>query len=135
MGNIGLYYVCYRLSCLGSNVMPTSRNAKGVDIIAYGKDGSCTRTLQVMALSKRHAVGLGKNPANLVAQYVVVCRFVQRKPPEQPECFVLTGEEARLLCHPSGQDGKISYWLEPLQYEAPKFLKQWNRLHEDKGED
>jgi hypothetical protein len=27
VGNIGLYYVCYRLSCFGWNAMPTARNA------------------------------------------------------------------------------------------------------------
>ena len=31
-GNIGLYYTCYQLSRLGWNVMPTSRNARGIDI-------------------------------------------------------------------------------------------------------
>jgi hypothetical protein len=40
VGNVGLYYVCYRLSCLGWNVMPTARNARGVDILIYrsGRD-------------------------------------------------------------------------------------------------
>ncbi len=33
--NAGLYYTCYPLSLLGWNVMPTARNARGVDIIAY----------------------------------------------------------------------------------------------------
>jgi hypothetical protein len=39
VGNIGMYYVCYQLSRLGWNVMPTARNAKGVDITAYSPDG------------------------------------------------------------------------------------------------
>lgn len=29
--NVGLYYACYGLSQNGWNVMPTARNAKGVD--------------------------------------------------------------------------------------------------------
>jgi hypothetical protein len=33
-GNTGLYYCCYRLSLLGWNVMPTARNARGVDILS-----------------------------------------------------------------------------------------------------
>ena len=37
-GNIGLYYVCYRLSRRGWNVMPTARNARGIDMIAYNKN-------------------------------------------------------------------------------------------------
>ena len=34
-GNAGLYYVCYELTKRGWNVLPTSRNAKGVDIVIY----------------------------------------------------------------------------------------------------
>ena len=35
VGNGGLYFAAYRLSKMGWNVMPTSRNARGVDILAY----------------------------------------------------------------------------------------------------
>jgi hypothetical protein len=31
IGNIGMYYAAYRLSQQGWNVMPTARNARGVD--------------------------------------------------------------------------------------------------------
>jgi hypothetical protein len=125
VGNIGLYYVCYRLSRLAWNVMPTSRNAKGVDILAYGEDGSRKLTFQVKALSKRTAVGLGKNPDHLIADYLVVCRYVQREP---PQCFILAPEEVKRLCHPSGRGKEARYWLEPLQYEAPEFLDNWKRI-------
>jgi hypothetical protein len=40
VGNVGLYYCCYRLSLLGWKVMPTARNARGIDIIAYSADAS-----------------------------------------------------------------------------------------------
>jgi len=40
VGNVGLYYVCSRLSCLGWNVMPTARNARGVDSLIYSQDAS-----------------------------------------------------------------------------------------------
>jgi hypothetical protein len=36
-GNIGIDYACYMLSRMGWNVMPTARNARGIDIIAYNK--------------------------------------------------------------------------------------------------
>jgi hypothetical protein len=35
VGNIGMFYAAYRLSQHGWNVMPTSRNARGVDLLAY----------------------------------------------------------------------------------------------------
>ena len=47
-GNLGLYYCCYKLSLLGWNVMPTARNARGVDIIAYSSDASRFQGIQVI---------------------------------------------------------------------------------------
>jgi hypothetical protein len=38
IGNIGLYYACYRLSLFGWNVLPTSRNTKGIDIFIFSQD-------------------------------------------------------------------------------------------------
>src|SRR5277367_1271042 len=52
VGNIGLFYVCHQLSRMGWNVMPTARNAKGVDILIYSQDASQTHTVQVKTLSK-----------------------------------------------------------------------------------
>jgi hypothetical protein len=40
VGNIGMYYAAYRLSQQGWNVMPTSRNARGVDMLIYGVKAS-----------------------------------------------------------------------------------------------
>ena len=48
VGNVGLYYVCYKLSLCGWNVLPTSRNAKGIDIVAYNQDATRTLTIQVL---------------------------------------------------------------------------------------
>ena len=111
VGNIGLYYVCYQLSLRGWNVMPTSRNAKGVDIVAYSDDGSRKLTFQVKALSKRHAVSLGKNLSNWNADFLVVCRYVQK---EKPECFILSPDDVKQHCHPSGKDDKLAFWLDVI---------------------
>ena len=55
-GNVGLYYTCYHLSRMGWNVMPTARNARGIDLIAYNQDGSKFIGVQVKSLSKRNPV-------------------------------------------------------------------------------
>ena len=60
VGNAGMYYVCYRLSLLGWNAMPTSRNAKGVDIVAYSPDGNAFVGIQVKTLSSPTHVPIGK---------------------------------------------------------------------------
>jgi hypothetical protein len=124
VGNVGLYYVCYRLSLRGWNVMPTSRNARGVDVIAYSQDAEHKVAIQVKALSKRNAVGLGKC-ASLIADWLVVCRYVQR---EKPECFILNPSETEKLSHPSGKAPKVSYWIEARDYEAHCFLDRWERI-------
>jgi len=33
VGNAGMYFAAYRLSQMGWNVMPTSRNARGIDFL------------------------------------------------------------------------------------------------------
>src|SRR5207245_8832119 len=74
VGNIGLYYVCYRLSRLGWNAMPTARNARGIDVLAYSQDGSRTVTVQVKALSKRNPVPIGAKTDALIADSVLIVR-------------------------------------------------------------
>src|SRR3954469_11788578 len=95
-GNAGLYYCCYRLSRLGWNVMPTARNARGIDILAYSDDAVRTLTIQVKSLSKRSPVPLGNKLENLFADFVVICRHVMR---DQPECYILTPAECKQLAH------------------------------------
>src|SRR5829696_9035487 len=84
VGNVGLFYVCYKLSRLGWNVMPTARNARGVDVVSYSQDAAVTLTIQVKALSRRSPVPLGGNLDHLFASFVVICRHVIQ---EHPECF------------------------------------------------
>jgi hypothetical protein len=71
-GNIGLYYVCYELSKLGWNVLPTSRNTKGVDLVMF--DNKRKYTLQVKALSYRNPVIFGRR-FSVDADYLVIVRI------------------------------------------------------------
>ena len=82
VGNVGLYYVCYRLSRLGWNVMPTARNARGVDILIYSQDATRTSSIQVKALSQRNPVPLGPRRERLFGDFFVVCRSVASETPE-----------------------------------------------------
>jgi hypothetical protein len=67
IGNIGLFYVCYKLSLFGWNVMPTSRNTKGIDIIIFSQNASQKISIQVKTLSQRNPVPLGTRLDNFVA--------------------------------------------------------------------
>ena len=125
VGNIGLYFVCYRLSRAGWNVMPTSRNARGIDLVAYNHDASHTLTLQVKALSRPSPVPLGSNLDRFFGDFVVVCRNVVT---DSPECFVLTPEEVRSRAHRGEKEGRVSFWLQPRDYACEEFREAWHRI-------
>jgi hypothetical protein len=125
VGNIGLYYVCYKLSVLGWNVMPTARNARGVDIVAYGHDAVRMCSIQVKALSKKNPVPLGGDMAHLIAAWFVICRDTAA---QCPECFVMELSEVKERAHRLEKNGKVSYWLEPKDYAQKQYLEAWTRL-------
>ncbi len=117
-GNVGLYYCCYKLSRLGWNVMPTARNARGVDIIAYSGDASRFIGIQVKALSKRNPVPLGTSLDNCMGDYWVIINKVAS---EAPSTFILKPSEVKSLAHRSEKNGRVSFWLQPNSYEQPQF--------------
>jgi len=100
--------------------MPTSRNAKGIDILGYDQTGKRTITVQVKALSKRNPVPLGAEPKNLIAKFIIIARHVAA---ETPEFFIARTSDIRDRIHEAHKDGKTSYWLQPKDYEG--FRDQW----------
>ncbi len=123
VGNIGLYYVCYELSRRGWNVLTTSRNARGVDVVIYNQSGTETHTIQVKSLAGRNAVG-GMNPENQIAEFLIVCRKVFE---DKPECFIARIDEIKnLITSNVGKDGKTKYWLNYKNYE--QFREKWDEI-------
>ena len=104
-GNAGLYYVAYHLSLLGWNVMPTARNARGIDLIAYDATGTNFLGVQVKALSKRNAVPLPTDLDRLMGDWWVIVMNVATG----PVAYIMTPEEVRNASHPSGVDGNVSF--------------------------
>jgi len=124
VANTGLYYVCYRLSQLGWNAMPTARNARGIDILAYSHDGKKTITIQVKALSKRRAVPLGTHLDNLIAEVFVICCGVG--PDSAPECFVMPTKTIRSRAA-RDRSGKRAYWLDTARYSSKTYRESWEK--------
>jgi hypothetical protein len=125
-GNVGLYYVCYKLSRLGWNAMPTARNAKGVDIIAY--DEGCTRKvgIQVKTLSARDPVPLGKSIDSLMGDLWIIVNDVDK----DPCVFIMKPQEVQERAHRGEKDGRVSFWLQPKSYETDAFRDKWERLEQ-----
>jgi hypothetical protein len=92
--------------------MPTSRNAKGIDIILYSQDGRQKYTVQVKSLKQKNPVPLGKSLETFFADYLIICVNVLN----EPELFVTTPTQIRQKIHKGEKDGRISYWLQPKDY-------------------
>jgi hypothetical protein len=124
-GNVGLYYCCYRLSLLGWNVMPTARNARGVDIIAYTR-GITPRFIgvQVKTLSKRNPVPLGTSLNKCMGDFWIIVTKVATA----PTAFLLLPGEVTAGAREMTKDGRVSYWLQPAAYEHVEFREAWHRL-------
>lgn len=123
VGNVGLYYICYELSKRGWNVLPTSRNARGIDLVIYNQSASYKLTIQIKALSNKSPVPFGSNLDNLIADYIIICRKIFE---ERPEIFIAKAEEVRPRIHQGIKDGKKSYWLQPKGYEV--FRDKWDKI-------
>jgi hypothetical protein len=123
-GNLGLYYCCYRLSLLGWNVMPTARNARGVDIIAYSRDTTRFIGVQVKALSERTPVPLGTTLEKVLGDFWVIINKVA----SSPSAFILLPSEVKKRAHRGEKDGRISFWLQPVAYDQDRFRDAWERI-------
>ncbi|MBC7099839.1 hypothetical protein H5T52_12180 [Candidatus Bipolaricaulota bacterium] len=124
VGNAGLYYACYRLCLLGWNVMPTARNARGIDIVAYSTDGKRFLGIQVKSLGKQAPVPLGSSVESLMGDFWVIVTKIAA----EPTAYILTPYEVRKLAHRGERDGRLSFWLQPVAYAAPEYREAWDRI-------
>lgn len=131
IGNTGLYYVCYKLSRLGWNVMPTARNARGIDLLIYSQDAERKHTVQVKALSRNSPVPLGGKLDGLFGDFFVICRNIGS---DEPECFVLKPKEVASGAHRGEKEGRVTYWLQPKAYAIDKFREGWHRIGKGSAE-
>jgi hypothetical protein len=73
--------------------MPTSRNAKGVDLIIYNHDAKKRHTIQVKALTNKIPVPLGNSLDSLqMNDYLIICTGVYAN---QLEVFIAKPDEIK----------------------------------------
>jgi hypothetical protein len=104
--------------------MPTARNARGIDIVAYNRSGSRFLGVQVKAFSKRAPVPLGTSLDELMGDYWVIVNRIAT----EPAVFILSPEEVRQRAHRGEKDGRISFWLQPGSYDKDDFRDAWHRI-------
>lgn len=123
-GNIGLYWTCFSLSRMGWNVLPTSRNARGIDAIAHNDDCGRMVSLQVKTLQRRNAVPLGSSLEKVMGDYWVI--VINGSP--VPQAYILTAMEVKELANRNERDGRVSYWLEKTDYQNDEYSEAWGRI-------
>lgn len=121
-GNVGLFFVCYKLSRRGWNVLPTSRNAKGIDILAYGSQGERILTIQAKGFTGIESVGPFKKESEVLADFYIVVSHVY----ENPLTYILTKDEVK--SHLTPPKGDNVYWLNPEDYKLPEFFEKWDKI-------
>lgn len=104
--------------------MPTSRNARGVDIIAYNRDCSKMISIQVKTLSRRNPVPLGKSLEKVMGDFWIIVNDVA----SEPKTYIMLPQEVKELAHRGEKNGKVSYWLQPKAYCIDKFHEAWYRI-------
>lgn len=109
---------------MGWNAMPTARNARGVDIIAYNRDCSRMISIQVKTLSKKNAVPLGSTLDKVMGDYWVVINQAI----SQPQTYILLPCEVKTLAHKTEKNESVSYWLEITSYCKQQYHEAWNRI-------
>jgi hypothetical protein len=127
-GNVGLFYTCYQLSLLGWNVMPTSRNARGIDILIYSHDAKKKHTIQVKTRSEvPSTVSLD---AGVCADFVVIVNLSS----ESPESFILKKFHVKKLARlqSEGEKKKMCLVLARRRYANKRFREKWKQ-HIGKG--
>ena len=131
VGNIGMYFVCHKLSLMGWNVMPTARNARGIDIVVYGDSCDEFFGIQVKALSKRDPVPLGNSLDNIMGDYWII---VNNAVNDKCAAFVMKPDKVKQLAQRSkkkDKSGKFSYWLQPTTYDTDEFKEKWCTIGRD----
>ena len=132
VGNTGMYYVCYQLSRMGLNVMPTARNARGVDVIAYSLDSGKYCGIQVKTLSCRNVVPLGNDLNKISGDFWVVVILPQTESPDSPTIYVLTPGNVKDLSHrTTNEKGVVSFWLKPNKYR--EYENNWDIIRKKLG--
>ena len=125
VGNVGLFHVCYKLSRLGWNAMPTSRNARGIDVISFSMDGKHMLTFQVKTLSKKGPVSVGTSLDEIMGDFWII---VSDAASDSPKCYVLLPHEVRALATQREKNGQVSYWLPLKSYAVEEFEERWSRV-------
>jgi hypothetical protein len=80
--------------------------------------------VQVKALSKRDPAPLGKNLEKCMGDFWIIVNKVATS----TSAFILLPSEVKAGAHRGEKDGRVSFWLQPANYEQEPFREAWQRI-------
>jgi hypothetical protein len=78
----------------------------------------------VKALSKRNPVPLGTSLDKIMGDFWVIVNKVATS----PSAFILLPSEVRASAHRGEKEGRVSFWLQPTDYDQEQFREAWERI-------
>ena len=111
IGNAGIFYVAYKLTTLGWNVLLTSRNTKGPDMIVFSHSGKKKHTVQVKSSTKIRDVNIGKHKNFCLNDFAVFCVNLKSG---KPSMYI--SETANFIHNPSNAGS----YIKPKNYKKYK---------------
>ena len=123
-GNMGLYYVCFKLSELGWNVIPQKCNTNDPNIAVCWKGADKNRkiTVQTRSFSEKMAAKIGNNLDKIMGDFWIIVTHLNSG---EPQIYILSSDEVKAG---ASQDGDGTYWLEPEDYSTEGFKEKWDRI-------
>jgi len=134
-GNIGVFYVCYRLSLENWNVLPTIRNASGADIFIVKERRRLG--LQVKTLSVKDNINIGANPFDYSIDYWIILMNVKKE--ENPSPYIISRPDMEMEIERCGRSNRGTgllkcyddiYWIQKkfLLSDVHGYSKDWSSL-------
>ena len=119
VGNAGLFFCSYKLATKGWNVLITSRNAQGPDMIIYSNDGKISHTIQVKSSGlPNRTTNVGQKPQNfLLSEFAILCSNLKSNSP-----VIHIAKTTDFILHPS----KGGHYIKPK--EITKFKNNFKVL-------
>jgi len=124
-GNAGMFWASWKLSLAGFTVLPTSRNTRGLDLVAYDSTLQNFVGIQVKTLTRRSPVPLGFSLDKVAGDWWVI---INRIAADEPSVYVMHPDEVK-ACAAQDQTGhRRAYWLPPKAHEQEQFHNAWHRI-------
>jgi len=104
--NVGLFYAANQLAKRGWNVLPTSRNARGPDLLIYSQNGKKTHKIQVKSMTNWEHIKPGPKENFLMSDFVIICTNVYD---EIPNLYIAKTSEIYTTVNVHGFINKKKY--------------------------